>query len=199
MKLDGRRIQGSCEISRVLDAEVPEPALFPPDAAARRHIEELERWGDRVLQSMPRRILRWGLVHNLHLRRWVAEQSGMPAPAVAARLSGPTSHFYARLAASTEANARRDVAALPQMLGDVDRLLADGVISTTSPNAATYQVLCTVRVIASFEDFQQLARGHRATEEAEDLPRGLHADPGAGVRAPRLAVGPGVGDASHAA
>jgi hypothetical protein len=36
-----------------------------------------------------RRILRWGLVRDLALRRWRAEQSAMPVPAAAARASGP--------------------------------------------------------------------------------------------------------------
>src|SRR6476646_10139938 len=45
LKLDGRRLQGSRTISHVLDAEFPEPALFPRDPEARRRIEDVERWG----------------------------------------------------------------------------------------------------------------------------------------------------------
>jgi glutathione S-transferase len=56
--LDGRRIQGSREIARALDELVPDPPLFPRDAAARRRVEDAERWGDEVLQEVPRRIVR---------------------------------------------------------------------------------------------------------------------------------------------
>src|SRR3954447_17361839 len=73
MKLDGERLQGSRQISHVLDALVPEPPLFPQDPALRTTIEDVERWGDQTVQPMPRRILRWGLVGNLHLRRWMAQ------------------------------------------------------------------------------------------------------------------------------
>ena len=169
IKLDGQRVQGSRRISRALDELVREPPLFSDDPDRRREIEEVERWGDEVVQPMSRRIMRWGLVHNVDLRRWLAEQSGMPAPGVAARLSGPTSVAYARLASSTEDNARRDVAALPRMLDDVDRLLAHGTLSTTSPNAATYQVLCTVRALAGFEDFQPVVDGRASTAAAHEL------------------------------
>ena len=61
LRLDGRRVQGSRAIARALDQ----------------------------LRAEPRRILRWGLVQHTELRRWLAEQSGLPAPAVGARIGVP--------------------------------------------------------------------------------------------------------------
>src|SRR5439155_18684174 len=53
---DGRKVQGTRDISRFLDEVKPEPALFPADDVQRTKVEEAERWGDEQLQSVPRRL-----------------------------------------------------------------------------------------------------------------------------------------------
>jgi glutathione S-transferase len=168
MKLDSRRVEGSRAIARVLEELVPEPPLFPADPAAREAVEEAERWGDEEFQMVPRRILRWGLVHKVGLRRWLAEQS-LPSPSVAARVTGPVSRYYAWLAHANENAVRRDLTALPEHLARVDRLLADGVISAEQPNAASYQVLSTVRSLDGFEDLHELVAAHPAAAAARAL------------------------------
>src|SRR6478752_1336846 len=50
MKIDGRRLQNSREMSRALDQAQPEPALFPSDPELRSEVEEAERWGEEELQ-----------------------------------------------------------------------------------------------------------------------------------------------------
>src|SRR5947209_6534071 len=85
----------------------------PVESAERERVEEAERWGDEELQSVPRRIMRWGLVRDVDLRRWLGERSNAPAPAVAARLSGLNARYYAWLADADEAAVRRDLAELP--------------------------------------------------------------------------------------
>jgi glutathione S-transferase len=157
-------VQGSREIARALEHLCPRPPLLPADPALRRQVEEAEGWGERELQSVPRRILRWGLVHNNDLRRWLADQTGLPLPAVAARTTGPTARYYARLVGADEAAARRDVESLPAMLAHVDGLLGDGVITVEPPNVATLQVLATVRSLYGFTDF----RDHVATHPCAD-------------------------------
>src|SRR3954468_10441458 len=54
---DGRKVQGSLNISRFLDEERPEPPLFPADPERRRAVEEAEAWGDRELQDPTRRLI----------------------------------------------------------------------------------------------------------------------------------------------
>src|SRR6476659_7200741 len=44
LKIDGRRISGSLEISRALDELQPSPPLFPEDATKRVKVEDAERW-----------------------------------------------------------------------------------------------------------------------------------------------------------
>ena len=167
--LDGRRIQGSRPIARALDQWAPEPALFPPDPAGRARVEEAERWGDQELQNVPRILFRWGLVHDMGLRRWFAEDGGLPLPALAARLSGPTARYYARISGADEGTARRAVEGLGAMLDHVDALLADGTLSTEAPNAATFQVLCTVRVMHAFSDLHEIVDAHPAAAAAREV------------------------------
>jgi glutathione S-transferase len=59
MKIDGRKVQGSLQISRELDRLRPEPPLFPADPEKRRLVEEAERFGDEQLQSIPRTAVWW--------------------------------------------------------------------------------------------------------------------------------------------
>ena len=61
LKLEGERVQGSREISRALDRYRPDPPLFPSDPEKLVAVEDAERWGDEVLQSMARRIIWNGL------------------------------------------------------------------------------------------------------------------------------------------
>src|SRR5436309_13156688 len=58
MKIDGRKVQGSMQITRELDRLQPDPPLFPADPQRRSQVEEAERWGDEF-QSIPRTIISW--------------------------------------------------------------------------------------------------------------------------------------------
>ena len=51
LRIDGRRITGSREISKALDEIKPDPPLFPADPAQRVQVEDAERWGDEILQN----------------------------------------------------------------------------------------------------------------------------------------------------
>src|SRR3954468_22289230 len=72
MKIDGRRIQGSTLISQELERVKPEQPLFPADAEQRAKVQDAERWGDQVLQNVPRRIIRWLSVHRPETKVMIA-------------------------------------------------------------------------------------------------------------------------------
>ena len=114
-------------------------------------------------------MLRWGFVRDVALRTWLGRQSRMPAPAVGARLSGPVARWYAGLSGDGDERVRRDVAELSRMLDRADALLADGVLATDPPNAATLQVLCTVRALASFADLREAVERHPCAASARAL------------------------------
>ena len=169
LKLDGRRIQGSPNIARALEHRQPEPPLFPADANARVRAEAAERWGDEVLQMVPRRILRWGLTRHASLRTWISRQSGVPAPAVAGALGVPAAWYYARAVGADETAVRRALDELPAVLDRVDGLLADGVLTPEAPTAATLQVLCSVRALDGFADLHEQVAAHPCAAAARRL------------------------------
>ncbi len=172
LKVDGRRIQGSREIARALDELWPEPALFPADAALRAAVQEAERWGEQQLQPVARRIGRFGAAHSLELRRWGAQ--GMLLPGLLARASAPVAGWYARTLevdgrSGTNDGVRADLAALPDLLGHVEGLLSEGTLTTDPPNAATLQILSSVRLLDSYSDLHEYIGSTRAAAVAREL------------------------------
>ena len=161
LKLDDRRVQGSREIARVLDELWPQPLLVPMALGTRAEVLRAERWGEEVLQPVPRRLGRYGVAHSHEVRRWGAEHGGLPAPGLVARLSSPAARYYARLREgdgrrADEAGLRADFRSLPSLLEHADELLAKGVLAIDPPNAAALQVLSSVRVLAAFADLRGL-------------------------------------------
>jgi glutathione S-transferase len=169
LKLDGRRVQGSRTIARALERLQSEPPLFPADAHARARVEEAERWGEEELQAVPRLIFRWGLVRHAGLRTWLARQSGLPAPGIAAIMSLPAAQYYAHAIDADEAAVRRRLAELPGLLDHADALLAEGVLSTAPPNAATLQVLSSVRALDALADLHDHLSPHPCAAAAREL------------------------------
>lgn len=174
LKLYGRKVQGSRAIARALDERWPDPPLFPAEHELRARVAEAERWGDQELQPIPRRLFRYGVANDAELRRWVLRAQRFPAPAVLAAALHPLMRYYARTIEAdgrraTAAGVRADLAALPAMLDRVDRLLGDGTLALDPPNAATLQVLVTVRVFDAFADLRELVRAHSCAQPAHEL------------------------------
>jgi glutathione S-transferase len=174
LKLDGQKVQGSRHIARALDERWPEPALFPVDPEARARVEHAEQWGEEELQPVPRRLFRFASAHNPKLRRGVARAAGIPAPGLVAAASRPAVAYYVRTVEAdgrraTEAGVRADLAALPAMLDRVDRLLADGTLTLDPPNAASLQILVTVRLLDAFEDLHDHVATHPCSVPAREL------------------------------
>ncbi len=172
LKLDGRRVQGSRQIARALDARWPEPALLPSEPELRERVEEAERWGEQVLQPVPRRIGRFGAAHSLELRRWGAE--GLPFPGLLARASAPLAGLYTRTVEfdgrrANEDVVRADLAAVPSLLARVEELLKDGTVTLDPPNAAALQILSSVRLLDAYSDLHPHIGSTRAAEAAREV------------------------------
>jgi glutathione S-transferase len=160
LELDGHKVQGSRRIARFLDEVSAERPLFPLDPEQRTRLEEAERWGDQVLQPVPRRLFRHLLLVNEDARHWMGtEILHMPAPRVLAVLFMPVIPQLARKSRADEAGVREDIARLPQLLDHVDELIADGTIGAAEPNAADFQILASVSVLRAFADVGHEVRG----------------------------------------
>ncbi|MEA2172305.1 MAG: glutathione S-transferase, partial [Solirubrobacteraceae bacterium] len=127
MEVDGRRIQGTLEISRELDRLVAEPRLFPLDPGLRAKVEAAERWGEdlqnesrRVLYCMARRDVR-GFTSFItpgraRPTRWFLRATAAGLVKVAGSVHG-----------ASEAAGRTGVAALPGRIDQIDAWIAEGV------------------------------------------------------------------------
>jgi glutathione S-transferase len=164
MKLpDGRRVQGSLAIAKALEELVPTPSLYPSEPAARAAAQEAERWGEAILQPVPRRLIRWGLRHHLDQRRWFADvASPLPAPALMGILLTPVAPVFARRAGASDEQVRRDIAELPGLLDKADSLLDSGVIGGEDLGAADFQIGSSVRVLIAMQDLCRLVAGRPA-------------------------------------
>jgi glutathione S-transferase len=157
LKQDGRRLQSTLRISRKLDELRSDPPLFPADEPMRSKVEEAERWGEEVLQPVPRRLSWWAIRRDgsrdsvrtmsegarLHLPMWLMVPS-----------AGPIIWAEVKINKASDEAIENDVAELPALLDRVDGLLADGVLGGNEPNAADYQIATSVRLLLCFDDLR---------------------------------------------
>jgi glutathione S-transferase len=170
LKLDGKRVQGSREIARALEEVRPEPPLFPSDPDRRRAVEDAERWGDETLQPMPRRLTWWAIRRDRSTVGSFLEGARLPLPIpIAVKTVGPIALMSARINKSTDELCRADLAALPAVLDEVDRLIASGVIGGDEPNAADYQIATSVRLLLASDDVKPFVEGRPAGAHAMRL------------------------------
>jgi glutathione S-transferase len=174
LEIDGRKVQGSLEISRALEELVPESPLFPADPERRAAVEAAERWGEAALQPVPRNLFRWGAAHDQELRLALARMTGWPAPDVAARLTKPVGWYFSRVVSgSTEDSIRADLANLPLLLDHVDGLIDSGVIGGEEPNAADFQIATSVKILLGLPQIRGLVESRPAAELAQRIAPGF--------------------------
>lgn len=163
---DGRKVQGTRNISRFLDELQPEPALFPADRRA--EVEEAERWGDEQLQPVPRRLAWYALARDRSgLKGFMSGYKiGLPT-SVAVATAGPIVWAEKKINKVSDEAVRTDIAALPGLLDHVDRLVNDGVIGGAEPNAADFQIATSVRLLMAMDQLKPMLDGRPAATFAE--------------------------------
>ncbi len=133
------------------------PSLYPSEPAARAAVTGAERWGESVLQPIPRRLIRWQLPHHLRQRQWFADvASPLPAPRVAGVVLTPIVAVFARIAGATDDRVREDLHGLSDLLDETDRLIAEGVIGGDQLNAADFQIAPSLRALPAMADVSHL-------------------------------------------
>jgi glutathione S-transferase len=154
LRIDGERLVGSRSIMRRLDELVPEPPLLPPNGdPSYLEVLEAERWGDEVLQSVPRRIIDVALVRHPAAMESYAADSKLPLPLPLMRPALPlTARLMALKNKARDAAAREDLTALPDQLDRIDAWIADGLLGGERPNAADLQIGSTIRLLCSIAD-----------------------------------------------
>jgi glutathione S-transferase len=170
LKLDGRKIEDSVELSHVLETLIPEPPLFPRDPERRRAVEEAERWGEAELQMVPRRVFRWTFAHDNDARARLARDLGFPLPGLVGRLNAPIARSMAKRVDADLEHAQAVLRTLPATLDHADALIADGTIGDPdAPNAADFQIAPSIRALAGVTDLLPLLAGRPCDAHARRL------------------------------
>jgi glutathione S-transferase len=164
MRINGEKLVGSRPIMRRLDELAPEPPLLPPPGDERyARVLEAERWGDEVLQDVPRRVIDVAFLRRPRAMESYAGDAKLPIPSA---LMGPAMPVTAKLMAfknhARDETAKTDIAALPSMLDRVDRWIEEGLIGGDKPNAADLQIGSTIRLLLSIGDMRPLIEGRPA-------------------------------------
>jgi glutathione S-transferase len=161
MRNGGERLVGSRAIMRRLDEMVAEPPLLPPPGdAAYARVLEAERWGDEVLQGVPRRILDVGFLRRPETLESYAGDAKLPLPRGLLRPALPlTARMMALKNRANEGAARADLAALPSQLERIDGWVAEGLLGGEQPNAADLQIGSTIRLLMTSGDVRPLIEG----------------------------------------
>jgi glutathione S-transferase len=172
LRLGGERLVGSRAIMRRLDQLVPEPALLPPAGEpSYAQVLEAERWGDEVLQSVPRRVIDAAFLRNPAAMESYAADSKLPLPRAMLRPALPmTAKLMAIKNKARDENARADLAALPSQLDRIDGWIAEGLLGGEHPNAADLQIGSTIRLLMSIGDVRPLIEGRPAARLADYFP-----------------------------
>jgi len=168
--IDGKRIQGTLNISRALEELRPSPPLFPRDRARRTAVEHAEQWGEGVLQPVPRRLSWWALGRERSAVPSFLEGARMIIPNwLAIRTAAPIIWAEIRINGSRDAAVREDLASLPAALDQVDAWIRDGVLGGEEKNAADFQIATSIRLLLCFDELRPLIEGRPAARLAERL------------------------------
>jgi glutathione S-transferase len=179
---DGERLVGSRAIMRRLDELAPEPPLLPPPGDPHyARVLEIERWGDEVLQSVPRRLIDAGFIRRPDTLESYAEDAKLPLPRPLLRPAMPlTARLMAIRNKARDENARADLAALPSQLDRIDAWIGEGLLGGERPNAADLQIGSSIRLMMTIGDLRPLIDGRPCAALARYFPPQVGAIP-AGV------------------
>ena len=95
----------------------------------------------------------------------IAREIGVPLPRFAAWINAPSARYMASKVNSDE-EIRNAIAQVPDVLGHVDELLANGVIGGNQPNAADFQIATSVRALLTVQDLRPAWEGRPAADWA---------------------------------
>jgi glutathione S-transferase len=165
--INGRKITGSREIAKRLDAIQPDPPLYPPDPERRVAVEDAERWGEEVLQPAVRRILWNALKRNRAPLASYAEGARLGIPiGLAVKTAAPIVAAASRMNRADDEAVRRDLAALPGWLKRIDDWIAEGVLGGQPPSAADLQIAASLRLAMTLDDLRPAIASRPAGELA---------------------------------
>ncbi len=197
LKLDGRRVQGSREISRALDEFAPQARLFPAEPERRQAVEQAERWGEEFQDLVRRLVLCASRRDPAAFTSIYQHARALMRPA--GRMSrGLTIRLASAGHRATDRAGEEDLAALPSRLDQIDAWIDSGLLDGPELNAADFQIAPNVALLMRFADLAPFVRARPAARLAERVAPDFPGEIGAVLPASWLApLGPPAGGASQ--
>src|SRR3954453_2195713 len=160
LTIDGEeRVHGSVAILERLEQLVPEPSLYPEPIAGA--VREAERWGDRELQDLGRR-LPWGALHFRPEAVGTYAEPHQPLDPAGTDFAIRFTRAMWKYHRISAARLGEDLAGLPAKIDHVDELAREGIVGGASPTAADLQIGATLRVLLPVGDLLPLLEGRPA-------------------------------------
>jgi glutathione S-transferase len=168
---NGDRVSTNHGIARFLDAQHPEPPLFPTDLEQRSAVEAVERWANDTFQMDARRILTSAVVlAPAALSRATADgRMGylLYRRALMRRLIIPM--IGRRVFAAGPVAEQELMVRLPAMLDRIDAWIAQGVLNAARLTVADFMVAPSLALILYRSDVLPLFTGRPALELVDRL------------------------------
>ena len=163
IKVGDVRVQGTRWIARALDELYPDkPLLFPTDPAQRRKVQQAERWGEE-LQNSVRRIFYCAARRDRKAFLSVLASGRGPVKALAMRMMAPVVIKLATgLHRASDEAGREDIELLPERMDQIDARIADGVLGGEQLNAADFQIGVNVSALLLSDDLTPFIEGRPA-------------------------------------
>lgn len=151
--MDGERVQTNHEIARHVERVCPDPPLFPVDPERREAVEEVERWGDEVLQMAARRLLLATPVSEL--REDGARGRLGPLLAKSDWLRGILARRAGLVFRAGDHNIDDLLAAIPPLLDTVDGWVREEVLCGQSLTVADFAVAPSLALLSYRPDINR--------------------------------------------
>jgi glutathione S-transferase len=167
LRIDGRKVTGSREISKALDEIKPDPPLFPDDPARRVQVEDAERWGEEVVADATRRILWNAIKRNRKPLRTYLEGAHIGLPhGLAVATAAPFVWAEVKINDVTDEAVEADLATIPAWLDRIDSWLEEGLLGSDQPNAADFQIAAGIALAMTLQDLRPVIAARGAGEHA---------------------------------
>ncbi|MFA4928417.1 MAG: glutathione S-transferase family protein [Patulibacter sp.] len=152
---DGEKVQGSVAILERLEQRFPEPPLVPADPALAERVHDAERWGDEVLQPIPRRLVWWSLSRRPSaIPSYQAGSKLAMPPLLTAFVAPAIVPIQRRLNRVSDESTHADLRDLPGHLDRIDGWLADGTLGGSREHVADLQIAPSLRLLMTIEDLR---------------------------------------------
>jgi glutathione S-transferase len=167
LRIDGRKITGSREISKALDEIKPDPPLFPSDPGRRVQVEDAERWGEEVVADATRRILWNAIKRDRKPLGTYLEGAHIGLPhGLAVATAAPFVWAEVKINDVTDEAVEADLATIPAWLDRIENWIEAGLLGSDQPNAADFQIAAGIALAMTLQDLRPLI---------EPMPAGQHA------------------------